>query len=79
MSKLSHKGEIVNILGSEGHVISVTITELCKSSHGQYIMNSLCSNKTLYKSVAGGIWPTGYSLSIPHLKEPDYQVEKKNL
>lgn len=71
---------MVNVLGSEGHVISVTITELCKSSHGQYIMNGLCSNKTLYKSVAGGIWPpTGSSLSIPHLKEPDYQVEKKNL
>lgn len=27
--------------------------------------------------MAGGIWPpTGSGLSIPHLKEPDYQVEK---
>lgn len=39
-------------------------------------MNGLCSNKILYKSVAGGIWPIGSSLSTPHLKEPDCQVKK---
>ena len=74
-SRLSIKGQVVNILGFAGHAVFFYLfTQFCSLCNAKAAIDSmwvnewawLCSDKTLLKKKsAGWIWPMGHSLLTP--------------
>lgn len=67
---------MVNILGSMGHNVLVTVIQLCqyseKAATNNTHRNGYCSvpvETSFTKKALGQIWPVGYNIPFPDLKQ----------